>query len=184
MFKQKREKSYSSTPKVNYIIAGRNIYQNDKGQNVLFDSHSKTGYIIQPKDESSFRLYHNRYILVAAILMLGISFNIDWKLILGFSIAMMIILEWRYRKNFLPSLVKVENFKATNKKTMVDALAEQNDKARCAFLAVLYLAFGILMVVNGFQIHAGTFILAGDFIVLAYTIYQAFTMIQAIRKMK
>ena len=44
------------------IIAGKNIYKDNKNRDVLYVKSKKNGYIIQEKDQSSYTLYSNRNI--------------------------------------------------------------------------------------------------------------------------
>lgn len=169
--------------KSNSTVAGRNIYQSDTGKNVLYNKKTKTGYVIREKDEKAFRLYHNRYAITVAVFMLCYGFipNVVYTAIIAIGFA--IVLEIKYRKNFLPSLPRIENFKPRNQISLVDGIANTHEKKRCVLLMVLYLALGILMVVNGYQTNHSTTLLVMDYLICGFTTYMAIIYILAIKKM-
>ncbi len=152
-------------------VSGHNIYQDKHGQNILYVPSSKCGYIIKEKDTSGFTLYHNRLAIVIAVVMLGLSFNADWRLMILIGVVFYALLEWRFRSNYLPSLTCITNFKPEKKRTRIQSLIEENNPLRTIALAAAYLALGILMVVNGYQIGASMWMLVCDYVVLAFCVY-------------
>ncbi len=169
--------------KTNSTVAGRNVYQTDSGKNVLYNKRTKTGYVIREKDEKSFRIYHNRYAMAIAVFMLFYSLfpNLLYTSII--SVGFAVVLEIRYRRSFLPNLVKIENFKPRKQITLVEGIAQTHDKKKCITLTILYLALGILMVLNGYQSHHTNLFLVIDYTMLAFTLYMAIIYIKAISKM-
>lgn len=185
MSKKEKKPSIWDNPnkKDGVVVGGRNIYKNKVGQTILYDKRTGNGYIIAPKNEGMLNFYNNRFAITIAIFMLSINFLGDLKVIAIVCAIFAGVSEYKYRKKFLPSLTRIANYKPQNKVTLVDALADTNNKPRCILLTVLYLSLGILMVINGYQIESSAWMLALDYAVLAFTIYMAITYIRAIAKM-
>jgi uncharacterized membrane protein len=160
-------------------VSGHDVYQDDKGRNILYVKSTGCGYVIAKKDESNFTLYHNRYLLVLIGILLAVNFMADLKTCLIIGAIAAVWLEYRYRKNWLPSLTCITNFKPEKKQTFLQAVVEEGNKWKCGLLAILYLLFGILMVVNGYQLNSAWYILAGDYVLLAITVYISFNYVQA-----
>jgi hypothetical protein len=144
---------------------------------------SKCGYIIKPKDENGFALYHNRIAIVIAVVMIGLSFNADWRLMILIGVVFYALLEWRYRSNYLPSLTCITNFKPEKKRTRIQCLVDDHNPLRSTSLAIAYMALGILMVINGYQIGANVWMLACDYVVLVFCVYMSLQYIIALFKM-
>ncbi|NCB33428.1 MAG: hypothetical protein EOM64_06045 [Erysipelotrichia bacterium] len=152
-------------------VSGHNIYQDKHGQNILYVPSTKCGYVIREKDTGGFSLYHNRLPIAIAVVMLGLSFNVDWRLMLLIGIVFYALLEWRFRASFLPSLTCITNFKPEKKRSRIQSLIEESNSMRTLSLAAAYLALGILMVINGYQIGASAWMLVCDYIVLVFCVY-------------
>lgn len=166
------------------VVGGWNVYLDRNGQTVMVDFITKSAYIIRPKNENSFTLYHNRIALAIALGMVLISFMNDWKIPLLASVFFFAILEFRYRRSWLPSLPIVKNFKPEKKIGFVDSLVASNKVSRYVMLFILYLAFGILLVINGYQIQASLTIMVINYCVLVGCIYLASCYLRAIIKIK
>lgn len=166
------------------IVGGWNVYLSKDNQTIMYDSFSKNGYVILDKDTNNFTLYHNRLALSIALAMILISFMNDWKWPLLAGVVFYAVLEIRYRKFWLPTLVCIPNFKPKQKRGFIDGLVKANNPSRFILLAILYLTFGILMVVNGYQMNSSVTILVCDYAVLAACIYLAVCYVIAIVRIR
>lgn len=169
----KNQSFFANGDKPASAIAGFNVYKDDKGRNVLYQKSTGTGYILQSKDRSAFTLYHNRLAMAVAVFMLLTAITNNWQMSLLVGIVLYALLEFRYRKSFLPSLSRIDNFKPAEKHTMVKALVEMNNKPRTLLLAVLYLLFGILLVIYMYQQNRDMMIIIGSYVVLAGCVYMS-----------
>lgn len=164
-------------------IAGLNIYKNDKGQTVMYVKRTGTGYLLKPSDRSAYSLYHNRIAIAIAVFMILASFVNSWKMPLIVGVILYILLEFRYRK-WLQNLSRIENFKPERRHTLAEAVAQSYTKPKAILLMVLYLAFGILLVVYMFMQKSSIVMIIGSFVVLAGCLYMAYNYLHAIMLQK
>ncbi|NLC96130.1 MAG: hypothetical protein GX675_00955 [Erysipelotrichaceae bacterium] len=153
------------------IIAGKNIYKDNKNRDVLYVKSKKNGYIIQEKDQSSYTLYSNRFYISIIAGILAANFNIPLIYCIIASIILAVFLQYRYQTHFLPSLVVISNFKPANKVSTLDAMVAEKDKKRNLTLALLYVLFGVLIVINGIQMKVSYLILFGNILICIAAIY-------------
>lgn len=165
------------------VIAGRNVYINEKGQHILYDKATSRGYIIPESQSGSFVLYHNRIALAIAVGMLLAAFMNTWQMPLVIAVIFYALLELRYRRNWLPSLAHKEHYRPEHPYSLQEALIKGKNQPRCILLMFLYLAFGILLVVNEYQMEAGTALIIGSWAVLAVCVYMAANYLIAVLKM-
>ena len=161
------------------VVAGRNVYRDRHGNSVLYDPRTHTGYIIRAKDEAGFSVYHGRFFVALAAGVLGASILNNYIIPIVGAIVVYAVLEYRYRKNYLPSLVRIENFKPEEKRTLQKALIEAGNKPRCFLLFVLYMAFGIFFPIYELQQHAPLLFLGVSFAVTIVCFYMAYNYLQA-----
>lgn len=166
------------------IVAGRNVYEDKNGNPVLYDPHTHTGYIIRPKDAAGFSAYRDRFFIALATGVLAASFTSNYVLPLASGLLVYGVLEYRYRKVYLPSLPHIENFKPRQKRTLQKALTETGNPSRCFLLAALYTAFGILLPIYEFQQHASLLLLSISLLVTAICFYMAFNHLAAAMHIK
>lgn len=165
-------------------IAGYNVYQDRKGQNIMYLRSTGCGYIVKDSDQQNFTLYHNRYALAVAVFMLLAYLFSSWKMPLAVAAVFAVILEIRFRKKWLPSLTRIEKYQPPeDKRSMVKALVEMNNRPRSLLLGILYLAFGILFVIDIFTISSGIVIKIGSFVVLAGCLYMSSVYFRAVAQM-
>ena len=164
------------------VVGGWNVYLTRDNRTVMYDPLTKVGYIIQPKDVNNFTLYHNRIALAIALGMILASFMNDWKLPLVVGVVFFGMLELRYRKAWLPTLSQTAKFDKSQKVKFVDSLVKANNPTRFIILFFLYAAFGILMVVNGYQTQAPLLLMICDYCVLAACAWLAVSYLLAVIK--
>ncbi|HQB32728.1 MAG TPA: hypothetical protein PLI19_05290 [Erysipelotrichaceae bacterium] len=166
------------------IIAGKNIYKDEKGRTVLYRESEKTGYVIQEKNQQAYNLYANRYAISVIAGILAANFNVPIPYCIAITIGIMAFLEYRYRLNFLPSLVQIKNFKPTENISTLDALVMEKDKKRNLTLVILYPLFGALIIINGLQMKASPLIMGGNILIAIFALYMAVINFIALRKIK
>ena len=91
------------------IVAGRNIYKLEDGQNVIYDRFSKAAYIVKDKHASQLNYYSNRYIVALVLGILIATFNVNIFICIAAGVLALAISEYKYRK-FLDTLTQVPNF--------------------------------------------------------------------------
>lgn len=132
-------------------VSGRNIYQDEKGRNILYNKNSGIGYLIQEKDERSYNMYKNRYVYVIIGVILAINFLADTWVCIGVGLLFAGFLEYRYRRNFLPSLVQITNFKPYKNVSLIDQIVNSGQANKVLISSILYVLFAVLLVLNGIQ---------------------------------
>ncbi len=166
------------------IVSGRNIFKDDKGRDILYIKSKNTGYVIQEKDQKGYNLYSNRYVISVIAGVLAANFNIPVLYCIAISVALIAFLEYRYRTHFLPSLIQLTNFKPTKNISTLDALILEKDKKRNLTLAILYVALGVLIVINGIQMKVSPIIMIGNIIVCIAALYMGIMNFIAFTKIK
>ena len=168
----------------NHIVAGRNIFLDDKGRTVLYVKSSKTGYVIQEKDKKNYNLYSNRYVLSFSGGVLASTFNIPILYCLAIILATVAFLEYRYRYHFLSSLVQLTNFTPKNNLSTLDSMVAANEKKKNLLLGILYFVFGVLIILNGLQMKVSSFVMGGYIIVAIAAAYMGIMNLIAFSKIK
>lgn len=153
------------------IIAGRNIYQDEKGRNIFYNKNTCIGYVIQEKDESQFLLYKSRFLYVAIGVILAVNFIANIYICLLVGAALLALLEYKYRAKFLPSLIQITNFKPYQTSSFVEQIVQKGDKPKSILTSVLYLAFAILLIINGIQMQLSDILMVGNIVIAAGAVY-------------
>lgn len=166
------------------IIAGRNIYQDEKGRNILYNKNTGVGYIIQEKDESQFLLYKNRFLYIAIGVILAVNFIANLYMCLLVGAALLALLEYKYRAKFLPSLTQITNFKPYQTISFVDQIVNKGEKSKSILTSFLYLAFAILLVINGIQMQLSDLLMVGNIVIAAGAVYFSIVYFLAALKIK
>jgi len=166
------------------IISGKNIYKDDKGRDVLYIKSKKIGYVIQEKDQKGYTLYSNRYLIAIIAGILAANFDIPIIYCIIATIAIAVFLEIRFRTSFLPTLVQLTNFIPTENISTLDALIQEKDKTRTLTLAILYILFAVLIVLNGIQLKVSPLIMAGNIIIAISALYMGIMNFIAFTKIK
>ncbi len=164
------------------IISGRHVYQDDKNRNVLYIKQHNCGYLIQEKDEKKFQLYKNRYLYVLVGFILTANFLIDIRIGIVLGLLAIGILEFQYRRKFLPSLAQITNFKPYKKVSFIGKIQQSYSKDKILLLAFLYVALGVLLILNAIQLDlsqiifflnaslsAGAFFLSSCYFIAAFS---------------
>ncbi|MEG0077873.1 hypothetical protein [Anaerorhabdus sp.] len=151
-----------SANKKNSIVSGRNIYQDEKGRNILYNKNTGVGYLIQAKDEKSYNLYKNRYLYVIIAVILAVNFLASLEICVVIGILFALFLEYRYRTKFIPSLVQITNFKPYENLTFIDQMVKNGNANKILLSGILYIAFAILLVLNGIQMELSNLLMIAN----------------------
>lgn len=147
---KKKEKTKKRNDDPN-SLTGRHIYRDEKGRVLHYNERTMTGYIIKAEHVVKYRQLSSRLLLGLLATLVTSTLFLDWGINVFLSVpigvAFYALLEYRFRKQFLPSLVKVEHFIPKEKPSMIESYA-QRPSSTLMIKAALLLAFGILMVVD------------------------------------
>ncbi|MEG0176813.1 hypothetical protein [Anaerorhabdus sp.] len=173
-----------TTSRKKIIVSGRNIYQDEKGRNILYNKNSGVGYLIQEKDEKNYNMYKNRYIFVIVGVILATNFLANVWICLAFGLIALAILEYRYRKVFIPTLVQITNFKPYENLTYIDQIVKNAEPNKILLSGILYVAFAILLVINGIEMKLSTALMIGNIVIACGSIVFAGIHFIAFARMK
>lgn len=164
--------------------SGIHIYVDDKGRDVYYDVFTKRGYVIQEKNRASYAKFENRYLLciILTILLVSITNNYVLSIIIGVAVA--IVYEVAFRGTFLSTLVAINNFKPKEKYSIIDQIANSNQKSKTIIKAILYIALAILIVINAYRQALSTPLMILSYLVSVFGIASAIVNIIALTKMK
>ena len=133
--------------KANNRIQGHNIFYDKHGRPILYVKRLKRGYRISAELEKQYRILSSRAVIAFIVfIFLYILFTINLWISIPISIAAYIYLEWRYRK-MLENCTIIENYEPDP--SQIKSIDDGKD-SEMILKGVLYLALGILLVVNAF----------------------------------
>ena len=132
-------------------LRGNNIYVDDLGRNVYFDKLSKEAYLIQDKDIKSFSFYSNRFILVVGSIIVFSAFLESIVVCISIATFLLIVLEIIFRKKYLPSLIKLDNFKTIKKMSYVDQEVQTNSRNKTLTKVGLFILLTVLLGLNAYE---------------------------------
>lgn len=129
-------------------LRGKNIYVDKKKRTIYYNKRSQKGYVITPGSEKSFQVWSSRFILavICAVFLELFFFNGNWVLSIAIGVGAFAFLEYKYRK-LLNSFPMIQNFDTSTAKPTEEADIS-NAESQLVLKAVLYLALGILLIVN------------------------------------
>lgn len=152
-------------------ISGRHIYQDHLGRTAYYDSRSKLAYLIQEKDAKTYRLYSNRYLIALLIPILGFNFAFPPLIGIALGIGVALLLEFRFRKHFLPNLSIVKKFKLEKRQTVLEGLIHQGHPKRNLSLGLAYALFAVLLFINGLMMTHHLWIIACNALISLGALY-------------
>lgn len=164
--------------------SGINIYVDEKGRDVYYDVFTKRGYVIQEKNRATYSKFENRYLLclILIILLCSITNNYVLSIIIGVVVA--IIYEVAFRFKFLETLVAINNFKPKEKYSIIDQIANSNQKQKTIIKAILYVALAVLIIINAYRQHLSTPLMILSYLVSVFGVASAVINTIALTKMK
>ena len=165
-------------------LRGSNIYLDDLGRNVYYDKLTKEAYLIQDKDFKSFSFYSNRYVLVVGSIIVFSVFLESFVVCTSIALCLVIVLEIIFRKKYLPTLIKLDNFKANNKLSYVDQEVDGNSSSKTKLKVFLFILLAILLGANAYIEEFKGFELIITGIIIIFALVLAAMNIKALSKKK
>ncbi len=126
-------------------VSGLHIYLDDRGRSIYYDVFSKCGYVLA-NNEARYRQFSMRFILGLIGFILMLMFNMPYWLCILVGLLVYGFMEYKFR-SFLKSLVKIENFKCTEK-AKVSSTVKQMETNKIIIKFVCLLLFSGLIIVN------------------------------------
>lgn len=126
-------------------VSGLHIYLDERGRSIYYDVFSKCGYVLA-NNEARYRQYSMRFILGIIGFMLMLMFNMPIWLCILVGVLVYAFMEYKFR-SFLKTLVKIENFKCTEK-AKVSSTVKQMETNKVIIKFVCLLLFSGLIIVN------------------------------------
>lgn len=168
-------------------IYGFNIYEDEKGRIIYNDILTKNAVYIPTFDYKQFTFYKYRYILTVSTFIVLQTLLVDMfelNALIPFVITILVWLtmEYKFRK-FLKEKQPVKHFDKTQCKGYFDVLNSQ-DTSKMFLKAILYVALGVLLVLNAYQKAYAGFVLLFCWGIAVVCIFYAVLQVVAYSKRK
>lgn len=166
------------------ILTGRNIYLDKRNRTVYYDIFTKNGYVIPKEDEKKMFLYKNRLpiVLLASILSIDTFFDVTIATIFG--VVLFIAIELFYRLSIFKKFKISSSFTREKRKSPLNAIIEANEKGKSMILVGLYIAFSVLVIINGYRQDYSIWLMILSYGFALFAVYSAIIHVIAITKMK
>ncbi len=177
-------KTMKKTQKAQIRLSGQNIYVDKKNRTIYYDTISKQGYIVDKKHENQALFYKNRLAVLffAAILCAG-TFLTWTQAAIVFAVAV-VLAEFRFRKSFLKQLEIVQDIDFERRLSPIKYIVENKEKNKVIALALLYLAFSVLVCLNAYMEQYTSALMVLSVALAAFGIYCSGLHFVAYTKMK
>ena len=143
-------KKKKSAPVEKIRLSGRNIYTDKKGRTIYYDFVTKKGYLVDKKNENSAVFYKNRIVVILfAAILCWATFLSPIQAVIAWAV-MMVLAEVTFRKSFLKRMEPVTDVDFERRVSALQYIVENKEKGRVIMLAVLYLLFAVLIVLNAY----------------------------------
>jgi hypothetical protein len=146
-------------------IAGYDVYRMGE-DHVLCDPLAKKPLLVPSSQQNAFLFFHSRWQTALVFFLVLAEFMGSWKIPFWIGFAYGGVMEVLYRLRWLPSLTGAEGFVKDRPFTPARAMEEAQNMPRILLLMVLYIVFGILIVINAFQMQMPSPVIAGAFLLL------------------
>lgn len=156
-------KKKKTVPVEKIRLSGRNIYTDKKGRVIFYDMITKKGFLVDKKNENSALFFKNRFVvLLFAAILLGATLLTWIQAIIAWAV-MTALAEFVFRKSFLKRLEPVNDIDFERRVSALQYIVENKDKGRVVVLAILYLVFAVLILLNAYteQYGIGLWIFSG-----------------------
>lgn len=142
-------------------ISGINLYIDKKGRLIYLNPLTRKPVFVPKASMRKFNMYRSRYITVAAaFLIMAILFHdwLHWPLWIAVLLTLMIWAGFDYSfYRFVSSLPPVQKFDREKCRSTYDLAIPESDRNKAILRIVLIVAVGILLVINGLQMHYDSF---------------------------
>lgn len=137
-------------------LSGRNIYTDKKGRTIYYDFVTQKGYLVDKKSENSAVFYKNRIVVILfAAILFAATFLSVIQAVIAWAV-MMALAEFAFRRSFLKKLEPVTDVDFERRVSALHYITENKEKGRVVVLAVLYLVFAVLVILNAYTEHYST----------------------------
>lgn len=151
------------TPHEVIRLSGRNVYTDRQKRTIYYDRLTKQGYYLHKEHEGKMQFFKNRFtiILFAAILCAGTF--LTWTQAVLAGLITMTIVELYFRLSYLKKLEPATDIDFERRISAMDYILKNKNKGAVASLAVLYLVFAVLIMLNAYleQYNIGLTLLSG-----------------------
>ena len=149
-------KKKNSKPAEKIRLSGRNIYTDKRKRTIYYDFVTKQGYLIEKKNENSALFYKNRFVVILfAAILFGATFLTVLQAVIAGAV-MLALAEIAFRRSFLKKLEPVTDVDFEKRVSALEYIVTRKEKSRVIALAVLYLVFAVLVLLNAYQEEYGT----------------------------
>ncbi len=132
-------------------LSGRNIYTDKRKRTIYYDWVTKKGYLIEKKNENSALFFKNRFVVILfAAILFGATF-LTWQQAVIAGAVMLALAEVTFRISFLKKLEPVTDVDFEKRISALEYIVTEKEEGRVIALAVLYLAFAVLVILNAIQ---------------------------------
>lgn len=163
-----------------FNLGRKNLFP-DGNRLVYFDYQKKIAYFVPQDKEGRFRFYYNRLLIGVLIIGLAISFNLNPLISIGIGLVVYLLLTFMFYTKFLPSLSYSNNFDL-NKIKQPEKTINKESRKKAILRIVLYLAFGVLLVLNAYDQNVTNEMLILSYAILVFCIFVSIK--QALELMK
>lgn len=173
-----------NTQKAQIRLSGQNIYTDKKNRTIYYDFVTKQGYIVDKKHENQALFFKNRFavILFAAILCAG-TFLTWLQAAIVFAVAI-VLAEVKFRKSFLKQLEVAQDIDFERKLSPIKYIVENKEKNKVMMLAILYIVFAVLIVLNAYMEQYNSGLIALSIALAVFGVYCSIIHLIAFSKMK
>ncbi|MBR5049313.1 MAG: hypothetical protein IKX74_06715 [Erysipelotrichaceae bacterium] len=123
------------------------LVKDERGRLILLDFKGQRGYLIDHEDERKLSLFTSRHLLSV---MLGVFVGFYGNWIIGIALGLLLagVMEYFYRKRFLPSLQTIESNDLPEKRIPRYVIMANKDRKSVIILLVCSLALAVLLILN------------------------------------
>ena len=134
-------------------IKGLNVYTDEKNRVIYYHPLTKKAIYVPAFEQKTFSMYQKRYLLAACAFILLTTILADWFELPTFvplliTIVGVVLVEFNFHK-YLNKLQPVKHFNKEKCTGYFDIL-EGEDKTKMILRIILYLALGIVLVINAY----------------------------------
>ena len=163
-------------------LRGINIYLDELDRNVYVDPIGKEAYLIQESNFQMYNFYSNRFILVIGAVVLFASFFGSFYLSVAITVLLFGLLEFFFRRRFLPTLIKLDNFKPDRKLSYEDQETMNNDKKKTILKVIMFILLGVLLGINAYMEGYQGFELGLSVVFVLYAAFMSFINLKVLIK--
>ena len=143
-------RSRKKTPRETIRLSGRNIYTDKRKRTIYYDWLTKQGYLVEKQHENRMLFFKNRFVVIlfAAILCAGTF--LTWIQAILAGVITLVLVEVYFRLSYLKKMEVVQDVDFERRVSALKHIVDTKSRGKVIALAVLYLAFSVLIVLNAY----------------------------------